>query len=114
MAIFRPFAYNTGTTIPGTIQIGNLAIGVDNLDYYNMTQIKKLPKDDVIKTFDLECGVMSNPITYKGTDGIQRVAVYSAIGWLPGGFVGGSCPAANNGDEMGYKGTGKLHIYKLQ
>ena len=27
MSTSRPFAYNTGSTIPGTIQIGNLAIG---------------------------------------------------------------------------------------
>jgi hypothetical protein len=33
MATTRPFAYNTGSTITGTIQVGNLAIGVDNLDY---------------------------------------------------------------------------------
>lgn len=33
MSTSRPFAYNTGSTISGTIQIGNLAIGVDNLDY---------------------------------------------------------------------------------
>ena len=33
MAITRPFAYNLGSNIPGTIQLGNLAIGVDNLDY---------------------------------------------------------------------------------
>ena len=33
MATSRPFAYNTGSTISGTIQIGNLAIGVDNIDY---------------------------------------------------------------------------------
>jgi hypothetical protein len=29
----RPFAYNTGSTISGTIQLGDLAIGVDPLDY---------------------------------------------------------------------------------
>lgn len=33
MAITRPFAYNLGSNIPGTIQLGNLAVGVDNLDY---------------------------------------------------------------------------------
>jgi hypothetical protein len=29
----RPFAYNTGSTISGTIQLGDLAIGVDPLNY---------------------------------------------------------------------------------
>lgn len=33
MATARPFAYNTGSTISGTIQVGNLAIGVDPIDY---------------------------------------------------------------------------------
>jgi hypothetical protein len=33
MATSRPFAYNTGSTISGTEQIGDLAIGVDDIDY---------------------------------------------------------------------------------
>ena len=33
MATTRPFAYNTGSTIDGTLQIGNLAIGVSDQDY---------------------------------------------------------------------------------
>lgn len=33
MATTRPFAYNTGTTINGTTQVGNLAVGVSNQDY---------------------------------------------------------------------------------
>jgi hypothetical protein len=33
MATTRPFAYNTGSTIDGTTQIGNIAIGVSNQDY---------------------------------------------------------------------------------
>jgi len=33
MSTSRPFAYNTGSTISGTEQIGSLAIGVDALDY---------------------------------------------------------------------------------
>ena len=33
MATTRPFAYNTGSTIDGTIQLGNIAIGVSEQDY---------------------------------------------------------------------------------
>lgn len=33
MPTARPFAYNTGNTISGTEQLGDLAIGVDPLDY---------------------------------------------------------------------------------
>jgi alcohol dehydrogenase (cytochrome c) len=60
---------------------------------------------------DLECGVMSNPITYTGDDGKQRVAVYSGIGWLPGGFVGGPCPGESDANK-GYE-SGAVHIFRL-
>jgi hypothetical protein len=33
MATTRPFAYNTGSTINGTTQVGNIAIGVSEQDY---------------------------------------------------------------------------------
>lgn len=33
MATTRPFAYNTGPTISGTIQVGDIAVGVDAFDY---------------------------------------------------------------------------------
>ena len=33
MTFARPFAYNTGSTISGTEQLGSLAIGIDNLNY---------------------------------------------------------------------------------
>jgi hypothetical protein len=33
MALTRPFAYNTGTTISGTDQVGFFAIGITNQDY---------------------------------------------------------------------------------
>jgi hypothetical protein len=33
VATSRPFAFNTGSTISGTEQLGDLAIGVDNIDY---------------------------------------------------------------------------------
>ena len=33
MATSRPFAYNAGSPIIGTDQVGDLAIGVDSLDY---------------------------------------------------------------------------------
>ncbi len=70
----------------------------------------------------LECGVGSNPISFTGADGKQRIAVYSGIGWLPGGFAGASCPleSANgvggNGGNATVKGgstSGVLHVFKL-
>ena len=77
---------------------------------------------NVLITKILECGVQGNPVTYLGDDGKQRIAVYSGIGWLPGGFVGGNCPAGQVGSmenetpinpaKVGY-GSGAVHIFKL-
>ena len=47
----------------------------------------------------LECGVLGNPISYTAPDGKQRIAVYTGVGWLPGGFAGGTCPAGVSGGE---------------
>jgi alcohol dehydrogenase (cytochrome c) len=40
----------------------------------------------------LECGITSNPISYTGPDGHQRVAIMTGIGYLAGGLAGGACP----------------------
>ena len=40
----------------------------------------------------LECGVASAPITFKGPDGKQRVAITTGLGFINGGFAGGPCP----------------------
>ncbi len=66
----------------------------------------------------LECGIGSNPISFTGADGKQRIAVYSGIGWLAGGFAGGSCPfEAANGvrgeNATGPAGSGVVHVFKL-
>ncbi len=44
----------------------------------------------------LECGIVGNPISYKGADGRQRVAIYTGVGWLAGGFAGGRCPGGGS------------------
>ncbi len=65
----------------------------------------------------LDCGVVSDPISYKGPDGKQRIAVYSGVGWLPGGFAGGACPSepgtAGGGASSGTGTSGALHVFKL-
>lgn len=48
----------------------------------------------------MPCGVTGNPITFLGPDGKQRVAIYTGLGWLAGGFAGGTC-------------KGSLHVFKL-
>lgn len=58
----------------------------------------------------LECGVIGNPMTYLGADGRQRVAVYSGLGWLAGGFAGGPCATQPAGAAAP---GGRLHVFKL-
>lgn len=63
----------------------------------------------------VECGIGSNPISFTGADGKQRIAVYSGIGWLAGGFAGGACPGGGAW-ERGKKTastSGVVHVYKL-
>ncbi|MBS0419523.1 MAG: PQQ-dependent dehydrogenase, methanol/ethanol family [Proteobacteria bacterium] len=47
----------------------------------------------------LECGIVGNPISYTAPDGKQRVAIYSGVGWLAGGFAGGPCPGGGTHDS---------------
>jgi alcohol dehydrogenase (cytochrome c) len=62
----------------------------------------------------LECGIASNPMTYLGPDGKQRVAVYTGLGWLVGGFAGGTCPASGEHSRPTPGVTsGMLHVFKL-
>jgi PQQ-dependent dehydrogenase (methanol/ethanol family) len=45
----------------------------------------------------LECGIVANPISYAAPDGKQRVAIYTGVGYLAGGFAGGPCPRRGGG-----------------
>jgi alcohol dehydrogenase (cytochrome c) len=76
------------------------------LDAVTGTELKSLP---------LECGSIGNPISYLGSDGKQRIAVYSGIGWLPSGFAGGVCPGPSNtkGQANGGYGSGAIHVFRL-
>ncbi|MGO9673158.1 MAG: PQQ-dependent dehydrogenase, methanol/ethanol family [Methylocella sp.] len=56
----------------------------------------------------LECGVASAPITFKGPDGKQRVAITTGLGFLNGGFAGGPCPAGTNFGDGGGGGQSAL------
>ena len=55
-------------------------------------------------TLSSGCPTVGSPITFLGSDNVQRVAVYSGTSAIAGGFsqVGKAC------------GTGNLHIFKLQ
>lgn len=47
----------------------------------------------------LECGITGNPISYTAPDGKQRIAVYTGLGWLAGGFAGAPCPDTGGGGD---------------
>lgn len=47
MATARPFAYNTGSTIPGTEQIGSLSIGAPTSGFTNNPQYWNGPNEDL-------------------------------------------------------------------
>jgi hypothetical protein len=47
MATSRPFAYNTGVTITGTIQVGNLSIGTPTSGFTNNPQYWNEPGDEL-------------------------------------------------------------------
>lgn len=57
----------------------------------------------------LECGVASAPISFTGTDGKQRIAITTGLGFLNGGFAGGPCPA---GSTFGGDGGGGAALAK--
>jgi len=72
----------------------------------------------------LDCGVGSNPISFTGPDGRQRIAFYTGIGWLAGGLAGSDCPQGQWDDNHAgpppnqvYDPTagtsGALHVLKL-
>ena len=61
----------------------------------------------------LECGIVGNPISYTAPDGKQRVAIYTGIGWLAGGFAGGKCPGEGEEQPTTSATSGMVHVFKL-
>ena len=61
----------------------------------------------------LECSTVGSPISFTSPkDGKQRIAVYSGVGWLAGGFTATAkpCPGASRTTTAG---GGRVHVYKL-
>ncbi|HAZ42219.1 MAG TPA: hypothetical protein DCY52_08100, partial [Methylococcaceae bacterium] len=61
-------------------------------------------------TASLECPSTGNPMTWKGTDGKQRVAVYSGVGAMVGGM---GAFGGNTGKPCTSSNGGVVHIYAL-
>jgi hypothetical protein len=58
MSTTRPFSYNTGSTIPGTIQVGDLAVGYPTTGFTGMEWWNPAP------WINADCGLdgcMPNP-----------------------------------------------------
>lgn len=67
MSVTRPFAYNTGITISGTEQVGDLAIGIDDIEYSTNpggVQWWMGPDEDLgyVITFPVSGGTQPNPL----------------------------------------------------
>jgi hypothetical protein len=79
MATARPFAYNPGTSIPGTEQVGSLAIGAPTSGFTNNPQFWNGPDEDLgyVIAAPVSGNTQPTPVTanrvylsptYKGTD----------------------------------------------
>jgi len=78
MATSRPFAYNTGSTISGTLQVGNLAIGQINTGYtadYGGVKWWMGPNEDLgyIIAHETVTGTQPNPLSVPAYVGFWRV-----------------------------------------
>lgn len=102
-----------GVTEPLPIYAGVLATQGGLIFYGTLDRHFKALDAATGKTlFDtrLECPVVGNPISFAGTDGKQRIAIYSGVGWLAGGFAGGTCATKPAGATAP---GGMLHVFRL-
>ena len=80
MSAARPFAYNTGTTIPGTEQIGDLAIGVPTAGF-DATGIRWYngPDEDLgyVIAYPQSGGTQPLPVSGAGYVQFWRTKVFS-------------------------------------
>jgi len=85
MATTRPFAYNTGTTISGTLQYGNIVVGVDaNIDYAGgggNVRWWNGPDEDLgyVITYPNSLGNQPNPDSSPAFLGFKRSSVAFAL-----------------------------------
>lgn len=102
-----------GVTEPLPIYSGVLATAGGLVFYGTLDRhFKALDAADGTLLFDakLECPIVGSPISFKGRDGKQRVAVMSGVGWLAGGFAGGTCATKPPGAAAA---GGMVHVFRL-
>jgi len=111
-----------GVTEPAAIYSGVLATAGGVVFYGTMdNSLKAVDANTGASLFkaQLECSTVGSPISFTGPDGRQRVAVFSGVGWLAGGFGTGPCPGGGGGENHVASGKvaaatgGRVHVFKL-
>jgi alcohol dehydrogenase (cytochrome c) len=99
---------------------GGVLATAGNLIFYgtldNTFKARNADTGALVFTTPLECSTVGSPISFTGADGHQRIAVFSGVGWLAGGFTatGKPCPGRTGSETTGAtNGGGRVHIYKL-
>ncbi len=106
-------AWSFPEVLPG---YGGVLATAGDLIFYgtldNQFKARDAVTGDLVFQTTLECSTVGSPISFKGADGKQRVAVYSGVGWLAGGFTMTQkpCPGKSRSTT---NGGGRVHIYKL-
>jgi hypothetical protein len=101
MSFARPFAYNTGTQIPGTEQIGNLSIGVPISGFTNNPQYWNGPDEELGYVIASPVSGNTQPTPLSGV--FASVGFFRSTNLTEGSFITLSETIASqsfvNGDE---------------
>lgn len=103
---------------PAPIYGGVLATKGDLIFYGtldNKFKARNAMTGDLLFETTLECSTVASPISFKGPDGKQRIAVMAGVGWLAGGFTatGKPCPGPTGESLTPTNGGGRVHVYRL-
>jgi len=85
MATARPFAYNIGSTIPGTEQVGSLAIGAPTSGFTNNPQFWNGPDEDLGFVIAAPASGNTQPTPISGVD--ASVGFYRTDGFGESEFI---------------------------
>jgi hypothetical protein len=85
MAFARPFAYNPGTSIPGTEQVGSLAIGAPTSGFTNNPQFWNGPDEDLGYVITAPVSGDTQPTEIPGV--FASLGFYRTSGFSDSGFI---------------------------
>ena len=85
MATARPFAYNPGTSIPGTEQVGSLAIGAPTSGFTNNPQFWNGPDEDLGYVIAAPVSGDTQPTEIPGV--FASLGFYRTSGFSDSGFI---------------------------